>query len=243
MAPQTLRAPAAEAQAIATFLAHEDVKRGARILDVPCGIGRRALALAEEGFEVTAVDPNEIGIQAARARVPETVASRLRLASTPRETIPGLATDERFDAILCLDHALGRGSREQDVAFLSRLVHHATERGILVVDFLHRDYFALRLRPFSFHVLGTIEQHEFRSFDPLTGVLELTWKFYERSGQDLRHRMDSSVRLSLLTPHGARELLETAGWRVHGVFGGWEREPVSAERRKLILVTRPAARG
>ena len=79
--------------------------------------------------------------------------------------------------------------------------------------------------------------------DPLAGVLELTWKFYERVGEHLRHRADSSARMRLLTPHEARALLEVAGWRVEAAYGGWGREAIGAGRRKLALVARPAARG
>lgn len=242
MAPQAFKASAEEAQAIAAFLARESVGSGARILDVPCGIGRRALALAEEGFHVTAIDPNEIGIEAVRSRVPDAVAPHLRFASVKKAELPGLSPDERFDAILCLDHALGRDSKDEDIAFLARLRDHAGSEGILIVDLLYRDFFSVRPRSFSFHVLGPVEQHEFRSFDPMSGVLELTWKVYERSGQHLRHRMDSTVKIQLLTPHEVRAILEAAGWRVESAFGGWEREPVSAERRKLILIARRAAR-
>ncbi len=235
--------PAIEtAGSLASFLGTLGVQDDARILYVPCGIGRRALALAERGFVVTAVDPNEVGIEAARSRVPPSLAGRVRLVAVPWESLPGLAPEERFDAILCLDHALGRHAEAEDAGFLSRLREYLAPGGLLILDLLHRDFFAARPRPFAFHVLGNVEQHEFRAFDPLSGVLELRWKFYERDGESLRHRTDSSVRLRLFTPHEARELLEAAGWGVEGAYGGWGRESIHADRRKLVLVARPAPR-
>lgn len=243
MAPQTLRSHAEEAEAIETFLEQEKVSPGSRLLDAPCGIGRRALALAARSFHVIAVDPNDVGIEAAKARVPPNLRPFLRFGTAPVERMPGLREDERFDCILCLDHALGRETSEKEAAFLARLRKHLAPGGVLVMDLLHRDFFAVRSKPFSFHVIGSVEQHEFRSFDPLTGVLELTWKFYERVGEDLRHRTDSSVKMRLLTPHEADSLLEAAGWHVDAAYGGWGHEAVSAERRKLVLVARPTARG
>ncbi len=243
MAPQTLRPPAEEAEALETFLGGEGIPEGSRVLDAPCGIGRRASALAARGFRVVAVDPNDVAIEAAKARVPPNLRPSLRFGTAPLERLPDLPTDARFDAILCLDHAIGRGPADREIAMLARLREHLAPGGVLVVDLLHRDFFALRPRPFSFHVIGSVEQHEYRSFDPHTGILELTWKFYERVGEDLRHRADSSATMRLLTPHEAGALVEAAGWRVDAVHGGWTREPVSAERRKLVLVARPAARG
>ncbi|MFA5896560.1 MAG: hypothetical protein WC985_06615 [Thermoplasmata archaeon] len=47
----------------------------------------------------------------------------------------------------------------------------------------------------------------------------------------------------MVPPHEADSLLEAAGWHVDAAYGGWGREAVSAERRKLVLVARPTARG
>lgn len=213
---------------------------GAHLLDAPCGIGRRAVGLAEAGFDVTAVDPNEMAINAAKERTPSAIADRLHFIAAPHDALPGLAAGTRFDAILCLDHALGRGPTTDDVAFLGRLATHVGPDGRLVLDLLNRDFFASRRRPFAFHTIGSLEQHEFRSFDPTTGVLRLEWKFYERVGQDLKHRTDSSAEIILLTPRDLARSLEQSGWRMVGVWGGWRRESVTADHRKLIVLAIPA---
>ncbi len=234
-----VRAPLEDVEAIRMFLEGEGIAHGAHLLDVPCGIGRRAVGLAEAGFEVTAVDPNEMGIAAATERIPDAVVSRLHFASAPRDSLPGLPAEARFDAILCLDHALGRASTADDLAFLRRLAAHVRPEGRLVLDLLNRDFFASRGRRFAFHAIGTLEQHEFRSFDAVTGVLRLEWKFYERIGEDLKHRTDSSAELTLLTPRDVALDLGQSGWRIVGVWGGWRREAVTADHRKLIVLATP----
>ena len=240
--PPAPRPSRAEADEVAAFLAASEVVSGASILDVPCGIGLRARVLAESGFRVTAVDVNPVAIAALERRVPKGLKARLQCRRATRETMPALAPDERFDAILALDHAIGRGPRNEDVAFLARLRGHVSDRGVLLMDLLHRDFFAARPRPFAYHVIGDVEQHEFRVFDPVSGVLDLTWKFYRREGQDLRFQGTSSARLRLLSPSDATSLLEAAGWTVTAWYGGWGKEPISADRRKLVVAARPAAR-
>lgn len=237
------RPPAQEAEELEAFLAAKGVARDARILDAPCGIGRRAFELAERGFHVTAVDANEVAIGALRERVPKKLEGRLTFRTASKETMPGPPVAERFDAALCLDHALGRGPRDEERDFLIRLRGHLVPGGILLVDFLHRDFFAARPRPFAYHVVGDLEQHEFRTFDGTSGLLDLRWKFYERVGPDLRFRSESSATLQLLAPHETHALLASAGWHVEATYGGWDQEPVSADRRKFVLVARPAARG
>src|SRR5207245_3872035 len=107
-----------EAENIRAFLQEEGIAAGARLLDVPCGIGRRATGLAEEGYEVVAVDPNEIGIAAARGRVPPAIADRLTFASAPRATLPGLPSAASFHAVLYLARALARGPTAATGAFV-----------------------------------------------------------------------------------------------------------------------------
>ena len=235
-----VRAPLEDVEAIRMFLEEEGIAPGAHLLDVPCGIGRRAVGLAEAGFDVTAVDPNEMGIAAASERSPDAVGKRLHFATAPRDSLPGLPPGTRFEVILCLDHALGRGSTAGDTAFLRRLAAHVHPGGRLVLDLLNRDFFAVRQRPFAFHTIGSLEQHEFRSFDPVTGVLRLDWKFYERIGEDLKHRTDSSAELTLLTPRDVAWNLGQSGWRIVGVWGGWRREAPTADHRKLIVLATPA---
>ena len=236
-----VRPPLEDVEAIRMFLEGEGIAPGAHLLDVPCGIGRRAVGLAEAGFEVTAVDPNEMGIAAATERFPDAVVKRLHFATASRDSLPGLPAGARFDAILCLDHALGRGSAADDLAFLRRLEAHVRPKGRLVLDILNRDFFASRQRPFAFHTIGSLEQHEFRSFDPVTSVLRLEWKFYERIGEDLKHRTDSSAELTLLTPRDVAWNLGQSGWRIVGVWGGWRREAVTADHRKVIVLATPAS--
>lgn len=241
--PRTRRGPSRETEELAAFLLGQGVRKDARILDVPCGIGRRAFELAELGFRVTAVDANEVAIETLRRRVPEDWTDRLTYRALPPDEMPGPPAREPFDAILCLDHALSREPAQDDRAFLIRLRDRLSPGGVLIAEFLHRDFFAARPRPFAFHVVGDLEQHEFRAFDPLSGVLDLRWRFYSRDGGDLRFRGESSARLKLLAPHEARGLLGDAGWDVSAVYGGYGREALSADRRKFLLVARPSARG
>ena len=240
MAAGIVRPPLEDVEAIRMFLQKEGIALGAHLLDAPCGIGRRAIGLAESGYEITAIDTNEIGIAAAKERIPSAIANRLHLAAVPRDAMPGLPAGTRFDAILCLDHALGRGSTADDVAFLRRLEAHARPGGKLILDFLNRDFFASRPRPFAFHTIGSLEQHEIRSFDPVTSALRLEWKFYERVGENLKHRTDSSAELVLLTPRDLAAILGQSGWRMVGAWGGWHREAVTADHRKLIVLATPA---
>src|SRR5207247_9649059 len=150
MSAAVVRPPLEDVESIRMFLQEERIMPGAHLLDVPCGIGRRAVGLAESGFEVTAVDPNEIGIAAAKERIAGTIADRLHLASASHDTMPGLPAGTRFDAILCLHHALRRAPTADGVTFLRRLTAEARPGGRLTFDVVNRAVCASRRRPFAY---------------------------------------------------------------------------------------------
>ena len=231
------------AEAIASLLSRHGVPDGGRVLDVPCGIGRRALGLAERGFEVVGVDANAVEIEAARSRVPVPLRNRLRYETVARAEWPGSAAPERFGAVLCLDHAVFRESNGSDVSFLRRLRDRLAPEGVLVLELLHRDFFATRARSFAFHVLGSMEQHEFRDYDPIADELTLRWTIYERVGEDLRYRMETRESYRLPTPPEVQACLAEADLRTDRVVGGWGDEPITADRRKVLFLARPVAHG
>src|SRR2546428_10421336 len=134
MPAAVVRPPLEDVESIRMFLLEERIAPGAHLLDVPCGIGRRALGLAEAGFDVTAVDPNEMAIHAAKERIPDSIADRLHLVSLPPDALPAFVAGTPCGAVLRLDHALGRGPRSDDVAFLGRLATHVGPDGRSVLE-------------------------------------------------------------------------------------------------------------
>ena len=89
---------------------------GARILDVPCGYGRHAAALAGRGFQV-------VGVDLSRAMIAE---ARRRFAGRPRLTfvrgdMRRITFDREFDAVVNLYTSFGYFTPAQNQAVLRRL--------------------------------------------------------------------------------------------------------------------------
>src|SRR5260370_23634169 len=105
---------------------------GARILDVPCGYGRHAAALARRGFEVVGVDLSRAMIAEARRRF----AVRPRLTFVRRD-MRKIAYRGEFDAVINLYTSFGYFTPAQNRAVLRRLAWALRPGGTLLVD--HRD--------------------------------------------------------------------------------------------------------
>src|SRR5260370_15501273 len=105
---------------------------GARILEVPCGTGRGAAALAGRGFQV-------VGVDLSRAMIAE---ARRRFAGRPRLTfvrgdMRRITFDREFDAVVNLYTSFGYFTPAQNQAVLRRLARALRPGGTLLVD--HRD--------------------------------------------------------------------------------------------------------
>ena len=103
---------------------------GSRVLDVPCGSGRHALALAARGHRVTGVDISTEAIGHARRSA---AAAGLDVALRVGE-MRDLPRDASFDAAVCLGNSFGyldlTGLRE----FVAALAGAVRPGGGLVVD-------------------------------------------------------------------------------------------------------------
>jgi cyclopropane fatty-acyl-phospholipid synthase-like methyltransferase len=99
-----------------------------RLLDVPCGAGRHALALARIGHEVTGVDLSEDAIDRAAASAHNLPARFIRadMLSFPVGT--------PFDGALCLGNSLGYFGAEGLGAFLARLAAALRPGARLILD-------------------------------------------------------------------------------------------------------------
>jgi SAM-dependent methyltransferase len=93
---------------------------GASVLDLGCGTGRIADALAERGHPVVGVDESPAML------------AHVRLAQAVHAPIEGLDLGRRFDAVLLLSHLVNTADDGQRAAFLATCARHAG--GVVVLQ-------------------------------------------------------------------------------------------------------------
>lgn len=204
------------------------VAPGARLLDVPCGGGRHALALAARGYRVAGVDLSPDFLAAARASAEE---RELAIDWEHRE-MRDLPWTDAFDGAYCLGNSFGYLDDAGNAAFL-RAVASALRPGARFV--LETGYTAEGLFP-------TLQERAWypdgdgyclaaRRYDPAEGRLHVAYTFL-RDGRALTRTMSARI-------HTAREvvaLLADAGFTAIETYSSLARDPFRIGSPRLLAV-------
>ncbi len=212
------------------------LEAGDRVLDVGCGPGRHALALARRGAEVTGVDISATFVDLAReAAAAEGLACTFEVADAaealppPESAAPGAAPESArgFDAVISLcQGGFGLPRDEADDLAVFEAVVRAAKPGGAVAVSAFSAYFQVRF----------LEDHD--TFDAARGVNHEVASL--RGAEGAERRFD--LWTSCWTPRELRLLAASTGLtgvRVHGVAPGrYAADPPDLERPELLLLAR-----
>ena len=95
-----------------------NLSKGSSILDLMCGFGRHAIALAEHGFHVTAID----NLQDYTDELNLVAANKNLLINVVNSDIITFKCDEKFDLIICMGNSLNF-FQDRSPASISVAVH------------------------------------------------------------------------------------------------------------------------
>lgn len=218
-------------QEVARLLEVLELPSAARILDCPCGQGRHAHLLAEAGFNVDALDYSEPLLEVARTRG---TGKTLRYTRGDMRTLPARWTGQ-FDAVVNLFTSFGFFDAPGDdlvvLAEFARvlkpggtLIWHGGSRDGVMARFLTRDWWST--------ADGTIFGQE-RSFDPLSGFLEITSTWRGVEGEGAR-----THRIRLYTASELASRLREVGLVVEQAFDSWTARPLTRKSGEMLLVAR-----
>ncbi len=123
-----------------------------RVLDVCCGMGRHARALAERGYTVTGIERDARAVDAARAQN----GGPTYLRADVRDYQPEHAS---FDAIVILSQSFGYFDPDTNQALLARMGEGLRDGGRLVLDLWNPAFFVSRQgqRTFEMPVGSVVE--------------------------------------------------------------------------------------
>lgn len=209
---------------------HLSLRAGSRVLDVPCGHGRLALALSAKGCAVTGVDISKDFLRAARDGARRAGASTAWLESDMRK-LPWKAA---FDAAFCMGNSFGYLDDAGNAAFLSAVARALVPGGRFVLDFGQAaEAIFPRLEPHLEVEIGGFGFAEETRYDIPSARIE---NVYTISKGARKEKKLASQRVYLASD--VARMLEKAGFEVLARFGSSAEEPFVLGAQRLLIVAK-----
>jgi 2-polyprenyl-3-methyl-5-hydroxy-6-metoxy-1,4-benzoquinol methylase len=198
-----------------------------KALDIACGSGRHAVALAENGFQVTANDLSSTLLAEAK-KLAES--KNLTLTFTQID-MREIAFEEEFDVIVQLFTSFGYFENDdEDKIVLQNVARALKPGGWYVLDFLNEHLVRNTLQPESRRTLDTLDVFEQRMIFGERVVKSITLR---ENGET--HRFIESVRL--YSKEELTAMLTAVGLRLHHYLGDYHGAEFHQETSpRLILI-------
>jgi len=233
----------ADVRGLRTVFKKFRVRKGARILDLACGIGRISINLAKAGYIVVGVDTSRSYLDLARKWAEQDhVGGRTRFYEMDMRYASRQLTrkgEKKFDVILNYGTSIGYRGEEEDAEMLSGLLDIASPNAVLVIETVNRDYLVRHFEQESVSSLDGVEWQDFRRLNLQTSFMENTWKFYRKKGQSRRLILSLPVSHRVYSLHELKQLLANAGWKYARGYGSLRKlSPVTTDSFRMTVIGR-----
>jgi len=207
------------------------LRKGQRVLDVPCGMGRLTLPLARAGMQMTGVDLAPPYVRKAR-RLARREGLNIRVL---RQDMRQIAFEAEFDAALNWFGSFGYFSDEENLAFARTLRQALKPGGRLLVEGQNKSEMLAHFRPHSDGTIAGVRIVQRAKWHEQDNRVRVDWTF---SKGTVRQR--GSICMRIYNGAEIRALLRAAGFRdveLHGYppLGRFTRH----SRRWLAVARRP----
>jgi len=209
------------------------LRKGAHVLDVPCGMGRLTIPLARKGLTMTGVDLREKYLKRAR-----------NLARQEGLEVTFLQGDMRkidfcsaFNGVFNWFGSFGYFSDAENLDLCRRMRQALKPGGRLLIEGMNKSWLLRYLRPQIHQVIGGVSIDTRSCFNHTTQRLHTTWTF-RRGAVKERHRV--SIRVYNGTE--MRALLRAAGFREIELLGNQPLGRFTRHSPRLLAIARRSTR-
>ena len=208
-------------------------RKGQRVLDIPCGMGRLTIPLARGGLKMTGVELSPSYVRRAR-RAARGLGPAIRFVKADMRCID---FDGEFDAAFNWFGSFGYFSDADNLRFARRVLAALRPGGRFLVEGLNKSWLRTHFVPSREEVVGDVRiKHRGRWNKSQTRMLD-TWTLSKGTATE---RHTASIRM--FDGGELRALLRAAGFREIELLGYPPVTRLTRHSRRLIaLATRPSS--
>jgi cyclopropane fatty-acyl-phospholipid synthase-like methyltransferase len=210
-----------------------DIAKGDWVLDAPCGQGRHAIRLAQDGIVVTGVDASADMIAQARHDAKQNSVD-IRLIQSDMRT--AALKDAAFDAALCLGGSFGYFGRRGDQQFLTRISQALKPSGVLLLDAPALEFIRAIHKPKHESIIAGNSVRQHRRLDVDTGLAQIVVTISTTAGEVTR-----SYFQQLYTTAELCSMLEESGYVVCDTLEASQLTGYASNRGHSLILARRAA--
>jgi SAM-dependent methyltransferase len=217
-----------DAAAIARLFRKHGARSGSRVLDLCCGIGRLAVPLARQGYDVVGVDLSPDYVKRARRYAASKHATRRTkfVVGDYRDIDPAISDEKPFRGVLSAFTSIGYYGKDADRRAFEVLAKRTAKGGIFILDTNNRDWILRHFEKKGYQMAGNVLVLEDREFDAERSYMVNRWEYYRIVGPHLRTEGVYRVDHRIYGPADLRELLESTGWTVVSSSADYDGSPI-----------------
>jgi 2-polyprenyl-3-methyl-5-hydroxy-6-metoxy-1,4-benzoquinol methylase len=240
-----------EVNGIVNLLRQNNIRKGSKILDFSCGIGRHSIELAKRGYKVVGYDPSRLFLEMAGKYAAEQL---IQTSIFPKfyqgnpyyvSQVLLISNDCEFDAIIIMENSMGYAGSSNDSTMLRELHKIAGRNCILILETENRDWRLLNFESVSLHEFGDIVVYDKWNVNLENSEFESLSSFYEKVNgdeNDLKMLLKLGTSMRLYSLHELIGLLSECGrkfLRCYDSITRLDRAKIDSGPN-IVTVSRPA---
>ncbi len=205
------------------------LRKGQRLLDCPCGLGRITFELAKMNVDVTGADLTGPYVRRARRRAKAENVNVRFIRCDMRE----LPFDSELDAVVNWCTSFGYFDDAGNLAAARAAFAALKPGGKFLIEVTNKSALLPRFTPGSDGVVGGVRVVSRRRWDARTSRVHDSWTMSKGGRTERRH-----LRIRVFNGAEMRKLLRAAGFRDIRLFGRWPIGRLTRHSRRMIAVAR-----
>lgn len=216
------------------------ITKGGRILDLACGIGRVAVPLAQQDYNVVGLDISPDYIQHAKKYAQEKqVEHQTRFIEGDMRKVSTELKNQTasFDAVINIWTSMGYWDEETDENILRQSLALTRPSGVFIMHTVNKDNLLRRFQARDFSDEDDLVRLMDRKLDLETSRMINYWTYYYReSNGDLKLLEKMEINHRVYSLNELKKQFQDAGWSYKKSYGGFTLDPLTMDTFSMIIV-------